>query len=252
MDKSCCEGVKVKVAMNSRAYSLISNAALLLGIASAFLYDSGRVPNWLAIAMAVTSGAGAVALYFYNRERCDVVLPKEKTPGHPVAMVKSHDDVKIANTVRTVSMTWSKTDAARILEVQRRVLMDLEATSRAMQSSRMVVPREWMSAYHSSHHFPMRNVRYAFPKEVGMMTPEVELSPRETAACAIEIIRNLAFADKVNEWEYVFDAKGLRVSVKRGSNRTNLYCSMHQQALNFGLFDSVADEHNPELESQAF
>jgi hypothetical protein len=252
MDKSGRQRAKIKIAMSARVYNLISNGALLLGIASAFLYDSGRAPNWVAIAMAVTAGAVAVTLYFYNGERCGVVA-KEKTPDSSVAVVKSQaDDVKIANSVRTVSVTWSKTDAARILEVQRRVLIDLEATSRAMQTSRMVVPREWMNAYHASHHFPMRNMRYAFPKEVGMMTPEVELSPRETAACAIEIIRNLAFADKLNEWEYVFDAKGLRVSMKRGYSRTNVYRSMHQQALNFGLFDSVGEEHNPELEDQAF
>jgi hypothetical protein len=43
----------------------------------------------------------------------------------------------------------------------------------------------------------------------------VELSPKEAAACAIEIMLNLAIQDKLNEWEYVFDAKGLRVSMKQ-------------------------------------
>jgi hypothetical protein len=48
------------------------------------------------------------------------------------------------------------------------------------------------------------------------MEPEVELSPNEVAACAVEIIRNLALSDDLNKWEYDFGSKGLRISLKRG------------------------------------
>jgi hypothetical protein len=71
-----------------------------------------------------------------------------------------------------------------------------------------------MKAY-TVHNDAGRRMRYHFPADKRLMTPEVELSPKETAACALEIIRKLAIEDRLNEWEYLFDAKGLRVSSKR-------------------------------------
>jgi hypothetical protein len=41
------------------------------------------------------------------------------------------------------------------------------------------------------------------------------LSPNEVAACAIEILRNLALGDELNKWEYDFGPRGLRVSVRK-------------------------------------
>jgi hypothetical protein len=44
----------------------------------------------------------------------------------------------------------------------------------------------------------------------------VELSPDDVAACAVEIIRGLSAGDDHDRWEFNFSRHGLRVSVKKG------------------------------------
>lgn len=72
---------------------------------------------------------------------------------------------------------------------------------------------------HFWHHHAGRRLRYHLGAENHLMTPEVELSPKETAACAAEIIRDLSGDGK--EWDFAFDAKGLRVS--RRKTLSNVY-----------------------------
>jgi hypothetical protein len=68
------------------------------------------------------------------------------------------------------------------------------------------------------------------------MEAEVELSPNEVAACAVEIVRNLSLADDRSKWEYDFGPKGLCISLKRGHPGRRM---VFQEDLDFGDFMPV-------------
>ncbi len=202
--------------MSGRIYNWIANVALALGIASAFLYDSAKVPHVLAIAGGIVAGVTAVALYFWNQHESK----KEEVRKTAVEVPKRLEFTVTKEASDDVAAIWTKAlTQTATLELQNRILADLW---RVQVEPDIVyfqghgnASRRWMASYYANQHrFAGRSLRYAFPKETRVMTPEVELSAREAAACALEIVLNLAIQDKLNEWEYVFDAKGLRVSMK--------------------------------------
>jgi hypothetical protein len=203
--------------MSGRIYSWIANGALVLGIASAFLYDSAKVPHVLAVAAGIVAGMTAVALYFWNQQECKKKGNKEAQE----VVVETAPKLEAAKKDADIVATWAKAlTQTATLDLQKRILAELWRTHVAPDvvyfHAHANASRKWMANYYVHQGFlPGRSLRYAFPKETRVMTPEVELSPREAAACAIEIMLNLAIQDKLNEWEYIFDAKGLRVSMKR-------------------------------------
>jgi hypothetical protein len=208
--------------MSGRVYNWIANGALVLGIASAFLYDSTKVPHSLVVAAGVVAGVTAVALYFWNQLQCKKKETEVKNAAAEVPVVHVPAKVEAKKpSVDAIPAAWTKAlTQTATLELQKRILADvwrLQVTNDLVYCrvrGHGAASQRWMADYKTYHHLAGRQLRYAFPKEARLMTPEVELSPREAAACAIEIMLNLAIQDKLNEWEYVFDAKGLRVSMK--------------------------------------
>jgi hypothetical protein len=201
--------------MSGRIYNWIANGALALGIASAFLYDSTKVPHVLAVAAGIVAGITAVTLYFWNQQECKKKENKEAQEFVVEIAPKLEAAQKHADIGATLAKGLTQTAT---LDLQNHILTKLtQVTPDVIYfHAHGNASRKWMANYyvHQGHSYG-RSLRYAFPKETRVMTPEVELSPREVAACAIEIMLNLAIQDKLNGWEYVFDAKGLRVSMKR-------------------------------------
>ena len=224
--------------MTKKTYSWTSNGAMVLAIASAFLYDSGRVSHTFAIALGVVAGAIAIIIYFSNQAssfKPEYELPKQgvvskqtPAPNDEPATVESSSTRQIALHTEERLQKLQQTRARLLVDanvLNRIVLESLRGSGGTCEEAVEDAPFRWlegsryrydvwMKAY-TLHNDVGRRMKYHFPADKRLMTPEVELSPKETAACALEIIRKLAIEDRLNEWEYLFDAKGLRVSSKR-------------------------------------
>jgi hypothetical protein len=218
--------------MSEQAYNRVANVLMMIGIASAFLFDSGKLPKVVVGAIGIISGLSAMVLYFWNQhqteaknkaaerskvsEAATAALPRTAMMRNPVRETDAMRDwVAAANAVVWRDVAWHN------------------VVSRACETDEIIRRRKaniWIRNY-AAHH--ARTLQWKMPTDAGMMLmrPEVELSPNEVAACAIEIVKNLAVADDLNEWEYDFGPKGLRVSVRKG------YRSMRpvsiQEDLNF-------------------
>jgi hypothetical protein len=211
--------------MSGRIYNRIANVALLLGIASAFLYDSGKVPNWLAIAIGVVAGVIAVAVYFWNQHKekkdetagpgqvAEIVAAETALKPKRIEielMTKAAAELGVLAAMEAASVNLSHYVAARV--AHRMLYHDLSARHELWHVGPSA--QKWLSLYSPPEVYPGRSLRYTFPKGLRLMTPEVELSPVETANCVVHIMRTLAIQDRLNELDYVFDEKGLRVSLK--------------------------------------
>ncbi len=216
--------------MSDRTYGRIANALLLLGVGSALLFDSGIVSHVVAGTVGILAGALAFVLYFCNKyvagaqhngELTAAVASRAEKPAAP-ASTEAQDalsaaqavlfavDMHLRTGVREKSATWSGYYNAELLQTVR-AAFGPEAIRR--QAAHM-----WLSHY-ATHH--ARTLRWSVPKDTSMalMRPEVELSPTEVAACAVEIVSNLAVADKAKEWEYTFGPQGLRISLRGAQYR---------------------------------
>jgi hypothetical protein len=203
--------------MNERVYNRVANALLLIGIASALLFDSGKVPHWVAGTVGIAAGVAAMVLYFWNQHE----IAKKKAAAEIKTSVQ---DPVTSGVDCIVAALHTKTVASRnsrlTLDVDERTYAELnravrvwgmrDPNLRAIEMYRKETTRLWLSHYATYH---TRALQWHVVKDASMdlMKPEVELSPNEVAACAMEIMQNLAIADKGNQWEYFFGSKGLRV-----------------------------------------
>jgi hypothetical protein len=199
--------------MSERVYNRLANILMLIGIASALLFDSGRLPRLLVATIGTIAGVAAVAMYFWNQYRIKEKekasakreAPLEGAVGKKPDIVRTHENLRSFGAevaiLRDTADVW-------------KVALDAKLNLYAIEAYRRETARLWLSHYAANH---ARTLRWHVPKDasVALMQAEVELSPNEVAACAIEIIQNLSMLDNVKEWEYVFSPKGLRVSVKK-------------------------------------
>jgi hypothetical protein len=206
--------------MSKRSYSLITNVALLLGIASALLYN--RITHEIAIGIAVVAGILGVGAYFYNsfvsrksesHEAVNHKIDDDNSLNMVVTRAGSHPAVIELKDVDHIAVDDRVISAMDLYKAERQLSLYLEYM-RSLEAKR----KETLM-HHFWRHHAGRSLRYHLGAENHLMTPEVELSPKETAACAAEIIRDLSGDGK--EWDFAFDAKGLRVS--RRKTLSNVY-----------------------------
>jgi hypothetical protein len=203
--------------MNERIYNRVANALLLVGIASALLFDSGKVPHWVAGTIGILAGVGAMVLYFWNQYQIEEKKKAaiEAKGSVKTALVPSSVGTSMASPVKVGSsskqrLTFNLDEASYVaISREMREWGMRDPNLRAIEMYRKETARLFLSSY--AHH--ARTLQWQMPKGLNMdlMRPEVELSPNEVAVCAMEIMRNLSVADKENQWEYVFGSRGLRV-----------------------------------------
>lgn len=209
--------------MNDRAYNRIANILMLIGIGSAFLFDSGRVPHSVAGGIGIIAGVAAAVLYFCNKSekqtKQEEAVMRVLGTGVTTQGAEVSEFVQFASPIcRQLAFEWanpylnSQVSWRGNVPVGRYRLTSSEKASTA-ETYRREAARLWLSSYALQH---ARTLRWSVPKDASLMLmqPEVELSLNEVAACALEIVRNLAVADKLNEWEYALGPRGLRVSVR--------------------------------------
>jgi hypothetical protein len=201
--------------MSDRAYNRIANILMLIGIGSALLFDSGKVSHAVAGTVGILAGLAALALYFCNKSE---------------AQEQQEEPVKVEATIIPEDAAVAKRAQS---EKNAGGWIAFEADYRAIEAYRQETARLWLS-YYATHH--ARKLRWqvihgGLKGRWALMEAEVELSPNEVAACAVEIIRNLSVADDLSKWEYDFGPKGLRISLKRGHP---VRTAVPQEELDFG------------------
>lgn len=236
--------------MSKQAYNSVTNVALLLGILSAFLYS--HIPHEVAIGLAIIAGVMAVGAYFYN------AFASRQTAVHEEASCDRNDHRPSAAEV-VVHDTASNTRVGINVAEHNRHMPDLDAIAlvgkwashdliSAYMEQKLSFDAKRKDAF--MHHYLLRNnagrrLRYQFEADNRLITPEVELSPKETASCAAEIIRELTSDGK--EWSFAFDSKGLRVSPKKAS-AANFFAVFiegeHENTDHDYFYENDAD-HNP-------
>jgi len=214
--------------MSERAYNRVANILMLIAIASAVLFDSGKLPRAVVGAVGILAGVAALALYFWNQYEIGEVKKaadssqKGMTPAETKAVESrpvndAERGIRISLDAFLMANAAEHLRAGEILTVRG---IDVWARQTkfhndALEAYRRRVAQTWLSHYSENY---ARNLRWSFARgdARALMQPEVELSAKEVAACAIEIMRSLAIPDDPNrEWEYSFGPKGLRVSLKK-------------------------------------
>jgi hypothetical protein len=236
--------------MSDRSYNRVANVLMLIGVASALAFDSGKVPHVVAGGVGIVAGVGALLLYFCSsaeapqKEEVKAVQPASvKVEGVSVGSSVSNKvfldagavygsllrDVPVLYGHNHAKYNWGQAlwrTEANAIEAYRRETAQLWLSHYAMNHARKL---QWhvINAHGAGKH--------------GLMEPEVELSPNEVAACAIEIILGLAKSDKGNHWEYSMGPKGLRVAARRSSPMRPVI-TVTQNDFDFGDFTMAYGE----------
>jgi hypothetical protein len=231
--------------MSDRVYNRIANILMLVGIGSAVLFDSGKVPHSVAGGIGILAGVGAIALYFFNKgeaaeqEKKDVgsvgereVRPREseaEVQERVISILRQTDWERVL--ARRYGHSLKKSDAMAAWYCEA-----LGSSAYDVEDYRRQIARVWSSHY-AMHH--ARTLRWHVAKDasLALMQPEVESSPNEVAACALAIVWNLSIADKFNEWEYTLGPKGLKVSIK--SFRPDVPSRSSQEDFDFERFSTL-------------
>ncbi len=223
--------------MSERTYNRLANILMLIAVGSAVLFDSGKFPHVVVGMVGVLAGVAALALYFWNQH--EVSEKEEESDSSQqeatVAVVKAAE-AKPPGSTRNRGVRFFVDDfliaekpiAVRTNDVWRIAALDT--------LNRRVMAQAWLAHYSDNY---ARTLRWSAAKGEArvLMQPEVELSPCEVAACAIEIMRNLAVSDDFNsEWEYSFGPKGLRVSLKKAHSVRPI---VPQEDFDFGDISSL-------------
>ncbi len=229
--------------MSDRAYNKLANTFMLIGVASALLFDSGKLPRVFIGTIGVVAGVAAIALYFWNQHKghAKEKASEEKvtTEQIPISLVsgsfgKWTNFAATNNDVDILYFAHHGASAEVALRDLRRVWLSYDADLRAIQAYRKETAKRLLRNY-AVH---ARSLQWHLIRDanLSLMKPEVELSPNEVAACAVEIIRNLTLADGVEAWDYTFGPKGLRVSIKKGHAQSPV---VSQEDFNFELLSSL-------------
>jgi hypothetical protein len=238
--------------MSKKTYDWLTNIAVILGVASAFLYS--HVPHRFAISLAVIAGLLSVGVYFYNQffrpksDKCEEKAEaKELTKLEEDQMLVSLEQRKFEARQRIVA-------AEKQIEMLRIAQMELESQRMfALRQREMMLLLEskfrlerTLSASEYMQHFMLhsifaRRLRYNFQSEKGLVSPEVELSPNEAAQCYMEIIRQMTGDEKIKGWDYVIDARGLRLSEARPEPLRDPHVNLYGENFILGVYESTDD-----------
>lgn len=209
--------------MDERVYNRVANVLMLIGIASALVFDSGKFPRAVVGTIGIVAGVAAMVLYFWNQHKIQAKTKVEKrTVEHEEAVVidgnrqivaASHGSI-IGQALLSDAVVATEWIVAANMAWKDVTWHYLAATRDAEELVRYRKADAWLRHY-SMHQARTLQWRVAKDASRVLMQPEVELSPNEVAACAIEILRNLALGDELNKWEYDFGPRGLRVSVRK-------------------------------------
>lgn len=215
--------------MSERVYNRLANILMLIGIASALLFDSGKLPRMAVGIVGIIAGLAAMALYFWNQHQ---IQAKEKLSAKAKAPVGPIAEDNAENSAGKNSVVPISKEALKALDAWRNaadIWRDADFNAKDVRAYRRETARRWLSHYAANQ---ARTIRWRAVRNssLPLMQPEVELSLNEVAACAIEIINNLAIDDDLKEWQYDFGAKGLSVSVRKAHSHS---CEFPQQDFNF-------------------
>jgi hypothetical protein len=228
--------------MSERTYNRLANTSMLIAIVSALLFDSGKFPHVVVGTIGILAGVAALALYFCNQrevsEKKELSQPQQEGA---VAELEAVEGKAIQGTTQGVHFLTQGVHFRLMADEARAVgvgdLWQIAIANNALQAyTRRRAAEAWL-AHYSDDYAP--NLRWSAAKGDSrvLMQPEVELSPKQVAACAVEIMRNLAILDELNgEWEYSFGAKGLRVSLKKTHSAR---LSVPQEDFDFGNISSM-------------
>jgi hypothetical protein len=214
--------------MSERAYNRLANTFMLIGVASALVFDSGKFPRALVGTIGILAGVAAIALYFWNqlavkeKQKAAVqvealtehVVPESITQGQgktriPVSMDKAFEDVWMELAVHNTSL-----HAVVMPRAYKKLWLTYDEDLQAIQAYRKETAKRFLRNC-ASHHARTLQWHMVQNPNMALMKPEVELSANEVAVCAAEIIRNLALIEGVEGWDYSFGPNGLHVSMKR-------------------------------------
>jgi hypothetical protein len=212
--------------MTDRAYNRVANALMVIGVASALAFDSGRVPHIVAGGIGIIAGVGALILYFCGGAEAP---KKEEVKTEQMESLKARDVVvSSADPKKVFFDSGALHDAyfSRNVPVLHAHHHGKHTWAQALwktdvdaiEAYRRETAQLWLFHYALNH---ARKLHWLVIDASGackpLMEPEVELSPNEVAACAIEIILGFAKSDKGNRWEYSMGPKGLRIAARRSS-----------------------------------
>jgi len=233
--------------MTDRAYNRTANVLILVGVASALAFDSGRVPHVVAGCVGGIAGLGAMILYFCGsketapkKEAAKEAVEAAATTAHVTAATGAIAELQKRASVDALiaynHLLGTTTPAFFVYDAfsarRHRVASVWEAQVDAIEAYRREAARMWLSNYALHHARKLHwDVIESGPNKA-LMEPEVELSPNEVAACAVDIVRALAIGADANRWEYAFGPKGLRVAFR--GNAPMQVVTEAQEDLDFG------------------
>jgi hypothetical protein len=209
--------------MSKNSYNWLTNAGMLLGILSAWLYQRAEVSHVFAVALAVVAAILSIGTYFYERffpksaEKVEVliapaVVTANESGGGVVREIKAAPGVKlVAYREQEIMLAEFRAATQRTL-VDR--IRDLASMIEAQRNTEMERTTAYMQRY-VQHNNAGRRLRYRFPTDNRLMEPEVEMSAREAAVCYRQIMRDIVDSNDDTEWDFTVGPKGLRVSGKK-------------------------------------
>lgn len=221
--------------MIERMYNRLANIAMLIAILSAVLFDSGKFPHVVVGTIGILAGVAALVLYFWNQRE----VSEKKEVSHPsqqegaVAELTAVAGKAVQGTTQGGHLLLMANEA---MAVGVGDLWQVAIGNNTLEAYRRRAAEAWLAHYSDNY---ARNLRWSADKGDSrvLMQPEIELSPKQVAACAIEIMRNLAISDELNgEWEYSFGAEGLRVSLKKAHSARP---RVPQEDFDFGNISSL-------------
>jgi hypothetical protein len=238
--------------MSERAYSRLANALMLIGIGSALLFDSGKLPRAVVGTIGIVAGVAAIALYFWNqlaikeKQKSAAALEAEKLARSVGVLPAMKTRTLLREAIRPLEeqvylvpdnhdIELEDHDLPSAARAYRKYLLGHDADFMALQAYRKETAKRFLANYAANH---ARTLQWHMVKNVqlALMKPEVELSPVEVAECATAIMRNLALIEGVEAWDYTLGPKGLHVSLKRAKSTRPV---VSQEDFDFGYIDEA-------------
>ena len=217
---------------------------MLIGIVSALLFDSGKVPHAVAGTIGIAAGVAAIAMYFWNQSRSKA--DEESATKVEAELDRKAEVAREVKSMPTYDLAWviaNRLSSGQIKPFYTSKHFEsfleaavLNADARTAEAYRRKRACLYLTDY-AQHH--ARTLRWQMPKDssLALMQPEVELSPNELAACALEIMHNLALSEDVKVWDYTLGPKGLRVSVRKSQTSRSV---VPQEYFDFDPMSSMA------------
>lgn len=231
--------------MSERTYNRVANTLMLIGIASALLFDSGMIPQLVAGSIGIAAGVAAISMYFWNQSKAKEQasanveqeagqLIKAEGPGQIERMESAAPDFVVSAVDKYLVFQAKHRSSSQHLQslLRTAALVDPKLIE---SYSRKIAARNFAAHYANSY---ARTLQWKMPKDgnLALMQPEVELSPNEVAECAVHIMRNLALTEDIEIWDYTLGPRGLRVSVRK----THVSNQPAQEMFDFSYISSPA------------